>query len=37
MKIIKKVSVDKAMKELKTRAVSCEPHQHCPKCLRGKG
>lgn len=37
MNIIKKVPVKKAYKELKTRALGCEPHTMCPKCLRGKG
>jgi len=37
MKVIKKVAVNKAYKELKTRALACEPHTMCPKCLRGKG
>ena len=37
MKVIKKNSVEKALKELKTRALACEPHSMCPKCLKGKG
>lgn len=37
MKVIAKTSVEKAVKELKKRAVACEPHEHCPKCLRGRG
>ena len=37
MKIIAKTSVKKAMAELKSRALACEPHSMCPKCLRGRG
>ncbi len=37
MKVIVKNNVKKAMKELKTRALACEPHTMCPKCLRGRG
>lgn len=37
MKIISKVNVDKAVKELKVRALACEPHTMCPRCLRGRG
>ena len=37
MKIVVKNDVKKAMKELKTRALACEPHSMCPKCLRGRG
>ena len=37
MKVIVKTSAKKAMKELATRAVACEPHTMCPKCLRGRG
>ena len=37
MKVVNKVPQKKAVKELITRAVGCEPHTMCPKCLRGKG
>ena len=37
MKIIMKNNATKAMEELKTRALACNPHSMCPKCLRGKG
>lgn len=37
MKIVVKNDVKKAMKELQTRAMACEPHSMCPKCLRGRG
>nr|DAT37074.1 MAG TPA: conotoxin [Caudoviricetes sp.] len=37
MKVIKKNNVQKAMKELKTRALACEPYTMCPKCLKGRG
>lgn len=37
MKVVFKNSVKKAMKELKTRALACEPHSMCQKCLRGRG
>lgn len=37
MKIVVKNSVTKALKELRTRALACEPHSMCPKCLRGRG
>ncbi len=37
MKIIAKVSVETAVEELKVRALACEPHTMCPRCLRGKG
>lgn len=37
MKVVFENSVKKAMKELKTRALCCEPHTMCPKCLRGRG
>lgn len=37
MKVISKVTQEKAAKELKNRAVGCDPHSMCPKCLRGRG
>lgn len=37
MKIIKKNSANKAVSELKKRALACEPHSMCPKCLKGRG
>lgn len=37
MKVISKVTKEKALKELKTRALACSPHTMCPKCLRGRG
>lgn len=37
MKIISKVSQKKAVREMNERAVSCNPHTMCPKCLRGRG
>ena len=37
MTVIKKNDVDKALEELKKRALACEPHDMCPKCLRGRG
>ena len=37
MKVIRKNSVQKATAELKKRAVACEPHAMCPKCLKGRG
>ena len=37
MKVISKVSQEKAAKELRTRAMGCEPHTMCPKCKRGNG
>ena len=37
MKVICKVTQKKALKELKSRAVGCDPHTLCPKCLVGRG
>lgn len=37
MKVIKKTSSEQAVAELKKRAVACEPHAMCPKCLKGRG
>ena len=37
MKVIAKTDVKKAMEELRVRALACEPHTMCPKCLRGRG
>ena len=37
MKVIKCVDARKALSELKTRALACEPHSQCPKCLKGRG
>jgi hypothetical protein len=37
MKVVVKNNVEKAIKELKKRALACEPHTMCPKCLRGRG
>ena len=37
MKVLKKVSAKKAVAELKDRAMACEPHVMCPKCLVRKG
>lgn len=37
MKVISKNSAKKANTELKNRAVACEPHAMCPKCLKGRG
>lgn len=37
MKIIKKVEMKQALTELKTRALACEPHTMCPRCLKGRG
>lgn len=37
MKVVNKVSQKKAVKELNVRAVACDPHTMCPKCLRGRG
>ena len=37
MKVLKKVSAKTAVSELKKRALACEPHVMCPKCLVRKG
>ena len=37
LKIIFKNNVKQALKELRTRALACEPHTMCPKCLKGRG
>lgn len=37
MKVVIKVDVKNSVKETKKRALECEPHTMCPKCLRGRG
>lgn len=37
MKVINKNSAKKSIAELKKRAIACEPHAMCPKCLKGRG
>lgn len=37
MKVICKNSAKKSVSELKKRAIACEPHAMCPKCLKGRG
>lgn len=37
MKVVVKNKSTKAMSELKKRAIACEPHAMCPKCLKGRG
>lgn len=37
MKVLNKVSTKEAIKKLRSRPVSCDPHTMCPKCLVHKG
>ena len=37
MKVISKNNAQKAVSELKKRAIACEPHAMCPNCLKGRG
>ena len=37
MKKIKKVTVNKITDMLKREVVSCNPHEHCPRCRVSDG
>ena len=37
MKVLVRNSAKKAMKELKNRALACEPHTMCPRCRVRRG
>ena len=37
MKVVVKVDAKTALKNVRKRALACEPHEMCPKCLVGRG